>query len=160
MQTIKHILAALCLSELSDGIYRLAVEMADRFDADLTVINVININDIERIGTIEAMGYDVHSRDYRIAIKEDRRERLETLIKQFRVPQKQLQKLVLVGHPVEEILKVISQEHIDMVVIGAKGHSNLPYLLVGSVAEKVFRHSPVTVVSHRNDPREDFHQNN
>jgi nucleotide-binding universal stress UspA family protein len=33
--------------------------------------------------------------------------------------------------------------------MGAKGRSNVEHLLVGSVADKMFRHSPVTVASYR-----------
>jgi nucleotide-binding universal stress UspA family protein len=54
-----------------------------------------------------------------------------------------------VGHPFEELLKITKEEKVDMVVMGAKGRSNIEHLLVGSVADKMFRHSPVTVASYR-----------
>lgn len=54
-------------------------------------------------------------------------------------------KHVAIGDPAKEILRLISKEKIDMVVLstrGAKGH-----FAFGSVAEKVVKHSPVAVVT-------------
>ena len=53
------------------------------------------------------------------------------------------------SHSVDELLKTIVKENVDMVVMGLKGRTDLEHVLVGSVAEKLFRKSPVPVVSHR-----------
>ena len=54
-----------------------------------------------------------------------------------------------VGIPSEAILKTIETETIDLVVMANKGRGNISRFLFGSSAEKVFRHSPVPVVSVR-----------
>ena len=149
MSNVKRILAALCLSEHSAGVFQQAVELAEQYDAELYVVNVVDIKDVEDTAVIESMGYDLHSDDFRKGAKEERRERLAEVIKGSPIPKEKLHLLIRVGHPVEKILQTIEEERIDLVVIGAKGKSNLPYFMVGSVAEKLFRHSPVTVVSHR-----------
>jgi nucleotide-binding universal stress UspA family protein len=53
--------------------------------------------------------------------------------------------------PSEQILKTIETEDIDLVVMANKGRGNISKFLFGSAAEKVFRHSPVPVISVR-DP--------
>ncbi len=51
------------------------------------------------------------------------------------------------GHPIEEILRVARLMAADIIVLGAKGHSNLGLLLLGSVSQGVVQHAtrPVLV---------------
>lgn len=53
-------------------------------------------------------------------------------------------KHLALGDPAQEILKLIKEENIDMVVMASKGEKG--HFLLGSVAEKVIRNSPVPVV--------------
>ena len=52
--------------------------------------------------------------------------------------------VVVIGHPADQIIK--QAEDYDLVVMGTMGKSGLSHLLMGSVAEKVVRHSPVPVL--------------
>jgi nucleotide-binding universal stress UspA family protein len=47
----------------------------------------------------------------------------------------------------EAMLPVIKQASIDLVVVGAHGQTGLGKLVLGSVAEKVFRHAPCPVLT-------------
>jgi nucleotide-binding universal stress UspA family protein len=64
---------------------------------------------------------------------------------------KNMRTIFKVGNPTDELLKLIVKENVDMIVMGIKGHSNLEHMLVGSVAEKLFRRSPVPVISFRDE---------
>jgi nucleotide-binding universal stress UspA family protein len=54
------------------------------------------------------------------------------------------------GHPVKEILHYVEKLEMDLVVMGAHGHSKLTRMLLGSVTERVVRACtcPVTVIRH------------
>jgi nucleotide-binding universal stress UspA family protein len=52
-------------------------------------------------------------------------------------------------HPVEAILEEIEREGVELVVLGIRGSGGLQRLLLGSVAESVLRHAPVTVFTVR-----------
>ena len=53
------------------------------------------------------------------------------------------------GVPHEEILQYVTTHGIDLIVMGTKGRSGVDRVLMGSVAERVVRHSPVPVLTVR-----------
>lgn len=56
---------------------------------------------------------------------------------------------VVEGVPRSEILAYVEDEGSDLVVMGTHGRTGLDHYLIGSVAEKVVRRSPVPVVTVR-----------
>jgi nucleotide-binding universal stress UspA family protein len=95
------------------------------------------------------MGYEVDSENYVSGIKEDRRQTLNRMLEKISFPADKLHTVFKVGHPVEELLKIAISENADLMVMGIKGRSDLEHILMGSVAEKVFRRSPIPILSYR-----------
>jgi len=56
------------------------------------------------------------------------------------------QKRVVSGDTVDEILKVIESEEIDLLIIGTHARKGLEHTIFGSVTEKVVKQSPVPVL--------------
>lgn len=54
--------------------------------------------------------------------------------------------VVEAASPHEGILRVAEERHADMIVMGTHGRTGLVRAVIGSVADKVVRHSPVPVV--------------
>lgn len=50
------------------------------------------------------------------------------------------------GHAAEEILKAAKRSRADVIVVGSKGLTGLKCFLLGSVADKVARHAPCSVL--------------
>jgi len=149
MPEVNKILVAICFSDYCPGTFAYATRLATQLQAELVVANIINIKDVQAIGRIESMGYSISAEEYVKGVKEERREELGKMVADSGFPKEKLKSIFKVGHPFEELLKITKEEKVDMVVMGAKGRSNVEHLLVGSVAEKMFRHSPVTVTSYR-----------
>jgi len=59
------------------------------------------------------------------------------------------------GLPHREILDYVADHDVDLVVVGTHGRTGLDHLLLGSVAERVVRHSPVPVLTVRGSVAED-----
>ncbi len=55
-------------------------------------------------------------------------------------------KQVVGGDPAEELLRISKESGMDLLVMGSIGRSGLSKILLGSVAEKVVRHSEVPVL--------------
>jgi nucleotide-binding universal stress UspA family protein len=57
------------------------------------------------------------------------------------------------GHPVERIHQLAQQKKADLIVMGSRGLSAWPALLLGSVSEGVARHAPCPVLIVRGEPK-------
>lgn len=55
------------------------------------------------------------------------------------------------GDAFSEILEAAKETGADLIVMGTHGRAGLAHLLIGSVAEKTVRHSPVPVLTVRRD---------
>ena len=144
-------MAAVGFTEYSEELLSYAAAIADSIGAEMIVVNIINSRDVEAVGAIAAMGYEVDSEHYVSGVEEERRRALEQMLKKISFPAERIRSVFKIGHPVEELLKIAVKENVDLMVMGIKGRSDLEHLLVGSVAEKVFRRSPIPILSYRDE---------
>ena len=149
MPEVNKILVAICFSEYCAGTFAYATRLATQLQAELIVANVINAKDVKAISKIESMGYSVSANDYVEGVKEERKAELKKMIAESGFPQEKVSSTFRVGNPVDKLLKLVEKEDVDLVVMGSKGRSDHPRLLAGSVAEKMFRHSPVSVLFYK-----------
>ena len=77
--------------------------------------------------------------------------RLGELIPKDQAPKGGLTTSTAIGTPVDRILDYINDSHIDMVVMGTHGRGPVGHLLLGSVAERIVRRSPVPVLTVKGD---------
>ncbi|MGD2272346.1 MAG: universal stress protein [Desulfobacterales bacterium] len=151
MDGTEKIMVALGFSDYAQGIFNYAVKLAQRLDAELIVASIINSRDVAAVGTISSMGYDVDAEKYVAGIRKERETKLAQIVKVSGFPAAKIKSVFRVGDPADELLKVAVAENVDMIVMGIKGRTNLEYMFVGSVAEKMFRRSPVPIVSYRDE---------
>jgi nucleotide-binding universal stress UspA family protein len=149
MSSVKRIMVALAFAEYSKDVFNYAAKLALDLEADLIAVHIIDIKYVEAISHVEAMGYEVSAEKYLESSKEERRSQFDQLAKDASFPQERMKKIIVVGHPDDQVIKVIAREKVDLVVMGARSHSERPQVLVGSVANKVFHHSPVPVLFYR-----------
>ncbi len=149
MSETKTIMLATAFSKYSQEKFSYAAQMAKDLDAQLIVVNVVNSRDIKAVSSIESMGYKVDTDKYIEGVKEERALLLDEMVKKSSFPKEKIKTIFKVGNPFDQLIKIIKEEGIDMVVIGVKGRTDLEHVFVGSVAEKMFRHSPVPVLIYR-----------
>lgn len=159
MKEDKIIMACLDLSDYSLMTLEKAVELARAMDARILVLNVFNQRDQYALET--SARYYPPKKEVSAIISEMVEERYDSLRKmvrdRFPRDKSRMTLKVEIGVPSEIILNMAEQEGAGFIVIANKGRSNLSRVLFGSVAEKVLRHSKITVVSVRD--RETFRRN-
>ncbi len=155
------ILYATDLSETAKKAARYAVSLAHEYGAELTVVNVVP-DLVEEMSA--GMGYDLAGYFGQEQLNgfylEGLAESKKAMIKRVhRLLQEAADELgndlvqpkveVKVGHPVKQIVEMVTDGGYDLVIMGTHGHSMLDDILLGSVARGVVKKSPVPVLTVR-----------
>jgi nucleotide-binding universal stress UspA family protein len=153
MKKIDTILACVDFSEYTRMTLEAAVAIARGNQAQIVAFNVINQRDVASVGMVSQHYPDrLNVENYVRDLKKERHEKLTMLINSdFSEYRENMTLSIDVGIPWESIIQAAGNHKADLIVMANKGRGNLSRVLFGSVAEKVFRHSPVPVVSVR-DP--------
>ena len=157
MNKIKKILAAIDLSEYSPETLKSAADLAENVGAELIVANVINKRDVETYKKIADNLDNIAADEFLHHRKDDSHRLIRSLIEESSCGHLRIRKIVSTGVPFKELINVANAEKVDLVVMGAKGRTNLASVLFGSTAEKMFRHCPVPLLSirHRDNSKND-----
>ena len=159
MPQIRRILYATDLSETARHAVGYACTLADRFQADVTMMHVIP-DSVEEISAGAGMDLMDRLRDeQREAFNQDGvdgaeaalRRRVEETTATLRdrmpaCPLSRAQVQVLIGDPVEAMVHAAADGKFDLVVMGTHGHGRLEGKLLGSVAAGVVQRCPIPVM--------------
>ena len=145
---VKKILVPVAFSPFSKGIITYAAGLAEALGAELLLANIISNRDIEAVERITSYGYKVDTEHYMETIHKERQQQIFDMVAELTLPDAKVTYTFKVGDPTTELLKIVVRKEIDMVVMGVKTR-DLKNVFTGSVAERVFRKCPVTVVSYR-----------
>jgi nucleotide-binding universal stress UspA family protein len=133
MMNLKDILYATDFSTYSNQAYFHAVALAENHGASLTILFVY----APGFGTPDIKIKGGSNPDYW-------RQQLEQIRPvDGRIP---VQHVFLEGDPADEIVRYAQNTGTDLIVMGTHGRSGLERLLMGSVAEKVMREAPCSVL--------------
>lgn len=154
MKTIKKLLVCVDLSDYSIANIECAQAIAGNTGAEIMLLNVLNQRDITAVEMVSRYYPDkVSVHEYLETTVKHRNDEIKKLITEhFSDARTAMSIQVVHGVPYEEIIKTAEKEGADMIIMGNKGRTNLSRTLFGSSAEKVFRHSPIPVVSVRSKP--------
>jgi nucleotide-binding universal stress UspA family protein len=138
LKPVQTVLCAIDLSDLSPNVLAMAAETAEAYEAKLMVIHAVEIwdkrydfivDDIAKRIELEAHG--------------KLQAELDRLGKTRGVP---VQVVVAKGQAGQIITDAIKKYKPDLVVVGSHGRRGIDHMLLGSVAERVVRTSPVSVL--------------
>ena len=142
MLTSPEILVPMDFSPCSVNALRVAVGMAAP-EGDLTLLHVIDEEFVDGavaagLGTVE---------EVRQRLKEMAETSFTSVLEGLDAGQVNIEKMIVVGLPFVEILKIARDLDLPMIVMGTRGQSTpAEELLFGSTAEKVLRGTRVPVL--------------
>lgn len=142
MLSSPEILVPVDFSPCSVNALRVALGLAAP-DGDLTLLHVIDENFIED-AVAASLGT---SEEIRERLRQLAEHNFDTVLAEIEAGQVEIEKMIVVGAPFVEILKIARDLDLPMIVMGVRGRSTPPEeLLFGSTAEKVLRGSRVPVL--------------
>ena len=147
----KKIMVAVGMNRYTEGLLTYATDIADSMGAEIICTSIINTRDVDAVATIADMGYEVDGDNYVDGIKAERQQEFNKILKKIGHSPKKIRMIIKVGNPGQELLKVSVKEDVDLIIMGIKSRTDLEYALIGSVAEKVFRRSPIPILSYRDE---------
>ena len=115
----------------------LAIELAQRFGAKLTVVHACDVP----VGAMRLVGIPTYDAGTAESAEFDR----ETALIAARYAN--VESTLVLGPPADEILTVADVRGVDLVVLGTHGRHGLARAVMGSVAESVVRRARVPVLT-------------
>lgn len=137
----KNLLAPVDGSNLAEGAFGYARELAARLDANVTVLHVIDPADSEALPMHQA--YANHSAE---VVGRGVTEIRKKLGKTAGMTPPKISAEVAVGDAADQILRYAQEKKMDLVVMSTHGRTGVRRLVLGSVADEVLRRSSVPVL--------------
>lgn len=141
---IEHILVPVDFSDHSRAALAYAIAFAKRFDARLTLMNVIHPQYFATNPDLAAIDYGALLDSIHATVRRDMNDFVRSIAFQG-VP---FHTHIEEGHPGEHIVQYASKHSVDLIVNATHGRTGFSHVLLGSTAEHVVRYSkcPVLVV--------------
>ena len=144
---IKSILVPVDGSEHSGKALLLAVDIAEKYDADLSALFVVSHEMDEELSHFTNTEYNLKDDNAVIAASEQMgKSMIKRMINKLKT-NVVIKNVVLFGNPAARIVEYSINNNFDMVVMGNRGLSDIKGIMMGSVSRKVRKLVECTFVS-------------
>ena len=150
MRPINKIIAAIDFSDDSKAAAHYAAKLAADVKAELLLTNVVNQRDVDMMELAVKRVTAFSMKKYLNELITSRKEHLAELTDSISEDSSiKVKTNVRVGVPYQALLLEIKENKPDLLIMGTKGRSNLIDIVIGSCAQKLFRRSPIPLLSIR-----------
>ena len=156
MKTINKIMVAYDGSDHAIQALKYGCVLAKSLEIEMIIAHVIHQRDVEAVRMVEQRTIgSLTVDDFIEGRKTDRALEMEKIVQEASCGNLSVKIVFGVGIPFRELIQLLEKEAADLLVMGSKGRGNLAGILLGSTAEKMFRHCPIPLLSIR---PEDFNR--
>ncbi len=143
MKKFKKILFPIDFSEVSPEIVPYVISMADKLNAEVHIIFVVRrLESCRRI-----FGSHAAVENFEMEIVLGAETKMDEFVEEFFKSIIRPKTKVLIGDIVEEIIKHIKANGINLVIMGTHGRKGMDRIILGSIADRVIKSAPVPVMN-------------
>ena len=143
MIEIKKILFPVDFTQNSSKLLPYVLSISDKYDSTIYLLNVVE--DLSKWGS----GFHIpqlYQKQYQEEALKGAKKSMDKICDEQLKTCPNFQRMIVSGDPVQEVLKTIENEGIDLVVMGTHGRKGLEHTIFGSVAENVVKKSSIPVL--------------
>ena len=142
MTAFKHILVPTDFGETSTRALDLAVTLASKFDAELTLYHASWLPPASYAAYAEGLYWPTDE------MAREAKKELDATVAKAKLRYPKTDGLLGSGEPWQQVLNVARERNVDLIVMGTHGRGGLADLFLGSVAAKVIHLTslPVTLI--------------
>lgn len=150
---MKKILVAVDGSQSAQKAAQKGAELAESLKAEVTLIHVytetaqIPVNQFNEVASyLSAETLENIMKQQEDTIKEKRQKILDQDAEFFKRKGIEPEKVLLHGDPADEVCEYAEENNFDLIIVADKGHGKVERFLLGSISDKIVRHSKKTVM--------------
>lgn len=141
MAPFRHILVPVDFGAISEHALDLALTIGARFDALVTLLHVSWMPPYYYSAYAEGLAFPIEEMDTKA------KKLLEETLAKVKERYARVDSKMIPGEPWEKILEAAKESNADLIVMGTHGRHGVTRVFLGSVAEKVVRHSTIPVLT-------------
>jgi nucleotide-binding universal stress UspA family protein len=145
MKPFEKILTAIDFSENSEHAFEYALTLAKQFQAELTIMHVINEPVDLRGFYVPHISFEQLEKE----IEEGAQKMMENFCQTRMVDFNNYKTAIVTGIPYEEIIRKSEDTAASLIVLGTHGRTGLDHIIFGSTAERVVRGASCPVLTIR-----------
>jgi nucleotide-binding universal stress UspA family protein len=144
---IQNLMVATDFSEASEAAMAYAVRLARTLNARLDIVHVVPEDDVRLLTELNKhMQSQITAETLREVLYADADKRLTAAMEHMQGADLVQERLIVTGKPAEAIVSWAALKHSQILILGTHRRHGLDYLLLGSVAERVLRQAPCSVL--------------
>ncbi|MBI5473885.1 MAG: universal stress protein [Ignavibacteriae bacterium] len=151
MVYLKKILITTDLSEHSAAAFEHAFSLGLLYASKMFVLHVVE----EAHARFRLPGHEEDVQQQSTRLEAEGLVKLNQFVLSHVGTERKIHPIVRIGIPEREILSFAEEEGLDLVVMATHGWTGLKHIVLGSVAEKVVRHSSVPVLTVKPKPMQE-----
>jgi nucleotide-binding universal stress UspA family protein len=144
---IQTLMVATDFSEASEVAMVYAFRLARTLQAMVDIVHVVPEDDVQLLTELNKhMQSQITAETLREVLYAEADKRLTAAIEQMQGTDRVQERLIVTGKPAETIVSWAASKHPQILILGTHRRHGLDHLLLGSVAERVLRQAPCSVL--------------